>query len=97
PCRPGRLAERGYAYWALGHIHQRESLVADPPVVFAGCLQGGHIREAGPKGGRSTRSGGRSATSTLLAPATRTRSTRVWATNSASSAPSAATVCSPCE
>ena len=50
PCRPERLAERGYAYWALGHVHQREVLVADPPVVFGGCLQGRHVREAGPKG-----------------------------------------------
>jgi DNA repair exonuclease SbcCD nuclease subunit len=50
PCRPERLAQRGYEYWALGHIHQREVLVADPPIVFAGCLQGRHFREAGPKG-----------------------------------------------
>jgi len=50
PCRPDRLAERGYGYWALGHVHQREILVADPPVVFAGCLQGRHVREAGAKG-----------------------------------------------
>lgn len=50
PCRAARLAEHGYDYWALGHIHQREVLVADPPVVFAGCLQGRHVREAGPKG-----------------------------------------------
>ncbi len=50
PCRPDRLAERGYDYWALGHVHQREVLIADPPVVFAGCLQGRHVREAGAKG-----------------------------------------------
>jgi len=50
PCRPDRLAEHGYSYWALGHVHQREILVADPPVVFAGCLQGRHVREAGAKG-----------------------------------------------
>ncbi len=50
PCRPDRLAERGYEYWALGHVHHREILIADPPVVFAGCLQGRHVREAGPKG-----------------------------------------------
>jgi DNA repair exonuclease SbcCD nuclease subunit len=50
PSRPDRLAEQGYDYWALGHVHQREILVADPPVVFSGCLQGRHAREAGPRG-----------------------------------------------
>jgi DNA repair exonuclease SbcCD nuclease subunit len=50
PCDPHRLAERGYQYWALGHVHQREVLVAEPPVVFSGCLQGRHVRETGPKG-----------------------------------------------
>jgi DNA repair exonuclease SbcCD nuclease subunit len=50
PCRPDRLAEHGYDYWALGHVHRREVLMGEPPVVFAGCIQGRHVREAGPKG-----------------------------------------------
>lgn len=50
PCDPRRLAEHGYDYWALGHVHQREVLLADPPIVFSGCLQGRHVRETGPKG-----------------------------------------------
>lgn len=50
PCDPRRLAEHGYDYWALGHVHQREMLLPDPPIVFSGCLQGRHVRETGPKG-----------------------------------------------
>jgi len=34
----------------LGHVHQREILQDDPPVVFPGNLQGRNIRECGPKG-----------------------------------------------
>jgi exonuclease SbcD len=50
PCRVERLAAQGYDYWALGHVHQRELLHGDPPILFPGCLQGRHVREAGPKG-----------------------------------------------
>ena len=39
-----------YQYWALGHIHKRETLCPDPLIVFPGNLQGRHIRETGPKG-----------------------------------------------
>ena len=50
PCRLDDLIARGYQYWALGHVHQRETLCEDPPVIFPGNLQGRHIRETGPKG-----------------------------------------------
>lgn len=50
PCRLDDLIARGYHYWALGHVHQRETLCEDPPVIFPGNLQGRHIRETGPKG-----------------------------------------------
>ncbi len=50
PCRPGDLAAHGYQYWALGHVHQRTILVAEPPVVFCGNLQGRHARECGERG-----------------------------------------------
>lgn len=50
PCTLAGLAGKGYAYWALGHVHQREILREDPWIVFSGCLQGRHIREQGPKG-----------------------------------------------
>lgn len=50
PCSLDDLLGCGYQYWALGHIHAREVVHADPPVVFAGNLQGRGIRETGPKG-----------------------------------------------
>jgi DNA repair exonuclease SbcCD nuclease subunit len=50
PCSVEGLREHGYDYWALGHIHQREVLSQNPPIVFAGNLQGRGLRETGPKG-----------------------------------------------
>ena len=50
PCSLDDLMGKGYDYWALGHVHQFEIVAEDPPVVFPGCIQGRHIREAGPKG-----------------------------------------------
>ncbi|MCY4187747.1 MAG: DNA repair exonuclease [Bryobacterales bacterium] len=50
PCSLEELRQKGYDYWALGHIHKPEVLSEDPHVVFAGNLQGRHIREAGPRG-----------------------------------------------
>ena len=44
------LRSRGYQYWGLGHVHQREEVLADPWIVFSGNLQGRHARELGPKG-----------------------------------------------
>lgn len=50
PCGLEALKSRGYQYWALGHVHQREILSEEPWVVFPGNLQGRHVREAGAKG-----------------------------------------------
>jgi exonuclease SbcD len=50
PASLTELREAGFDYWALGHIHQREVLSQHPPVVYAGNLQGRHVRETGPKG-----------------------------------------------
>ena len=50
PCTLEDLLAKGYDYWALGHVHQREVLHQDPWVVYPGNIQGRHIREAGPKG-----------------------------------------------
>ena len=50
PCTLDELIAKGYQYWALGHVHQREILQQDPWVVFSGNLQGRHIRETGAKG-----------------------------------------------
>ncbi|WP_372621026.1 exonuclease SbcCD subunit D [Falsiroseomonas sp.] len=50
PCSPGRLALKGYEYWALGHIHSRRVLHERPWIVFPGNTQGRHARETGAKG-----------------------------------------------
>lgn len=44
------LRGRGYDYWALGHVHQREVVSEAPYIVYPGNLQGRHARELGPKG-----------------------------------------------
>jgi DNA repair exonuclease SbcCD nuclease subunit len=44
------LISKGYDYWALGHVHQREILSENPMIVFPGNIQGRHIRESGDKG-----------------------------------------------
>jgi DNA repair exonuclease SbcCD nuclease subunit len=50
PCTLDNLKSKGYQYWALGHVHQREEVARDPWVIFPGNLQGRHIRETGGKG-----------------------------------------------
>lgn len=50
PCTLDALRSKGYQYWALGHVHQREELSREPWVVFPGNIQGRHIRETGAKG-----------------------------------------------
>jgi DNA repair exonuclease SbcCD nuclease subunit len=50
PCTLASLQAKGYDYWALGHVHERQVLARDPWVVFCGNLQGRHSRETGPKG-----------------------------------------------
>ena len=50
PCSVEDLAQRGYQYWALGHVHEYEVLNTHPHVVFPGNLQGRNIRECGRKG-----------------------------------------------
>ena len=50
PCTLEQLVQKGYDYWALGHIHMPSVRHKRPYVVFPGNLQGRHIREAGPRG-----------------------------------------------
>jgi DNA repair exonuclease SbcCD nuclease subunit len=51
PCTLAELRQKGYEYWALGHVHQREVVLAgESHVVFPGNVQGRHIRERGAKG-----------------------------------------------
>ncbi len=44
------LSEKGYDYWALGHVHTREIISEKPWIVFPGNTQGRHARETGAKG-----------------------------------------------
>ena len=50
PCSETDLRQKGYGYWALGHIHQPEVISQDPWIVFAGNCQGRDAREVGPRG-----------------------------------------------
>jgi DNA repair protein SbcD/Mre11 len=52
PCRVDELIASAYDYWALGHIHQRESVNGEksPRIEFPGNIQGRQIRETGAKG-----------------------------------------------
>ncbi|NSL50613.1 metallophosphoesterase family protein [Calidifontibacillus erzurumensis] len=51
PCSIDDMKEKGYNYWALGHIHLREILhKKDPVILFPGNIQGRHIKERGEKG-----------------------------------------------
>ena len=52
PCVVDDLLGRGYDYWALGHIHTRESVngAGHPRIEYPGNIQGRHVREAGAKG-----------------------------------------------
>ena len=51
PCTVEALRQKGYGYWALGHIHKRETLAeGETTIVFPGNIQGRHIKEDGPKG-----------------------------------------------
>jgi len=50
PCTVNGLRSKGYQYWALGHVHNREEVSQEPWIVFPGNIQGRHARETGPKG-----------------------------------------------
>lgn len=50
PCSVEQLANHGYSYWALGHVHARAVLSEDPHIVYPGNLQGRTPRETGAKG-----------------------------------------------
>ena len=50
PFTKEELLQKHYDYWALGHIHLRQQLHLDPPIVYPGNLQGRHRNERGVKG-----------------------------------------------
>ena len=60
------LYDRGYDYWALGHIHKPEVFAGPTMVAFAGNMQGRHIREPGVRGGMLVEVDGGSVESTLV-------------------------------
>lgn len=44
------LADKGFDYWALGHIHKRQQLNPPLPVWYPGNIQGLSVKETGEKG-----------------------------------------------
>ncbi len=51
PCTVDALRAKGYGYWALGHVHNRDILSqGDAWVAFPGNIQGRHVKESGAKG-----------------------------------------------
>jgi len=50
PCTVEDLLDKGYDYFALGHVHRRAVLHRAPWVVYPGNLQGRQFREDGAKG-----------------------------------------------
>lgn len=50
PFQLGDMTSKKFDYWALGHIHQREILSDNPPIIYPGNIQARHRNEAGEKG-----------------------------------------------
>jgi len=51
PATVGDLAAAGFNYWALGHVHTRSVLAAEPAmIVYPGNTQGRNARETGARG-----------------------------------------------
>lgn len=50
PSELSYLLRAGYDYWALGHVHVRQCLADDPPVWYAGSLQGRTHADRGERG-----------------------------------------------
>ncbi len=51
PCSKEDMESKGYDYWALGHIHKRQSISDKGQIYYPGNIQGRHPREIGKKGG----------------------------------------------
>ncbi len=47
PCTVNELIDKGYDYWALGHIHKRTVHHEKPAIVMPGNPLGRHINESG--------------------------------------------------
>ncbi|HEY4600071.1 MAG TPA: DNA repair exonuclease [Cerasibacillus sp.] len=44
------LSDKPFDYWALGHIHKRQQLKMNPPIIYPGNIQGRNRKETGEKG-----------------------------------------------
>lgn len=44
------LMDKEFDYWALGHIHKRQVLSSNPPIVYSGNIQGMNRKELDEKG-----------------------------------------------
>jgi exonuclease SbcD len=49
PCSLETLKNKGYQYWALGHVHGRQILSTEPYIIYPGNIQGRHGKEQGEK------------------------------------------------
>jgi DNA repair protein SbcD/Mre11 len=49
PCSLQSLKNKGYQYWALGHVHNGQILCTDPYIVYPGNIQGRNGKEQGEK------------------------------------------------
>jgi exonuclease SbcD len=52
PCRMTDLTQKGYDYWALGHIHKPAIVHEAPWIVYSGNIQGRSVKECGERGCR---------------------------------------------
>ncbi|WP_171016700.1 metallophosphoesterase family protein [Pseudalkalibacillus caeni] len=50
PFKVEQLLEKQFDYWALGHIHKRQVLTSEPPILYPGNIQGLSKKETGEKG-----------------------------------------------
>ncbi|MFW6056146.1 MAG: metallophosphoesterase family protein [Chloroflexota bacterium] len=51
PTSVEELSSKGFAYWALGHVHAHRVIRRDAPaIVYPGCSQSRHPNETGAKG-----------------------------------------------
>lgn len=50
PFKLSQLQNLNYDYFALGHIHLRQTLSQKPLIAYSGNIQGRHINESGKKG-----------------------------------------------
>ncbi|MFS0560051.1 DNA repair exonuclease [Terribacillus sp. 179-K 1B1 HS] len=66
PFSVDELKRTGFDYWALGHIHKREILSEQPPIVYPGNIQGRHRKETGEKGCYLVELKGQSCTMTFV-------------------------------